>query len=126
MPVLLDTHAFLWWTQDDERMSAPARQAIADSECYLSIASCWEVAIKISLGKLRLDRPVAQFFAEQLLACGISLLPIEFRHAMRVATLRFHHRDPFDRMKVAQALEERLSIISADAAYDRYGIERIW
>lgn len=126
MPVLLDTHAFLWWTQDDARLSGPARQAIADSECYLSMAGCWEVAIKVSLGKLQLDRPVAQFFAEQLLACGVSLLPIEFRHAMRVAGLPFHHRDPFDRLLAAQAIEERLAIVSADTAYDQYGVKRIW
>jgi PIN domain nuclease of toxin-antitoxin system len=126
VPVLLDTHAFLWWTQDDVRLSAPARQAVADSGCYLSMAGCWEVAIKVSLGKLRLDRPVAQFFAEQLLASGVSLLPIEFRHVMRVAGLPFHHRDPFDRMMAAQALEERLSVVSADTAFDRYGIDRIW
>jgi PIN domain nuclease of toxin-antitoxin system len=126
MPVLLDTHAFLWWTQDDPQLSAPARQAIADSDCYLSLASCWETAIKVSLGRLRFDRPVAQFFAEQLLASGVTLLPIEFRHVMRVAALPFHHRDPFDRLRIAQALEEKLAIVSADAAYDRYGITRIW
>lgn len=126
MVVLLDSHAFLWWTQDDIQLSVRARQAIADSECYLSLASCWEVALKVSLGKLRLDRPVVQFFAEQLQACGVSLLPIEFRHAMRVATLPFHHRDPFDRLLAAQALEERLAIVSADAVLEQYGVERIW
>jgi len=126
MAVVLDTHAFLWWTQNDVRLSARARKAIANSECYLSLASCWEAAIKVSLGKLRLDRPVAQFFTEQLLACGISLLPIEFRHVVRVAVLPFHHRDPFRRLLTAQALEEGLTIISADAAFDRYGVKRTW
>jgi len=124
--VLLDTHAFLWWTQDNPRLSVEARRAIMDSECYLSLGSCWEVAIKVSLGRLEFDRPVQQFFAEQLLACGISLLPIEFRHVMRVVQLPFHHRDPFDRLLDAQALEERLSIVSADAAFDGYGIQRVW
>lgn len=126
MPVLLDTHAFLWWTQDDERLTLAARQAIADSDCYLSLASCWEVAIKVSLGRLQFDRPVALFFTEQLPANGISLLPIEFRHVMAVASLPFHHRDPFDRLLAAQAAAEKLSIVSADAVFDAYGVARIW
>jgi len=126
MAVLLDTHAFLWWTQDDARLSTRAREAISDSECYLSMASCWEVAIKVSLGRLRFDRPVAQFFAEQLLASGVSLLPIEFRHVMRIAQLPFHHRDPFDRILVAQALEEDLPIVSSDTAFDAYDAQRVW
>jgi len=126
MPVLLDTHAFLWWTADDERLTVAAHQAIADSECYLSLASCWEVATKVSLGRLQFDRPVAQFFAEQLPANGISLLPIEFRHVMAVASLPFHHRDPFDRLLAAQAAAEKLSIVSADAVFDAYGIARFW
>jgi PIN domain nuclease of toxin-antitoxin system len=124
--ILLDTHAFLWWTQDDSRLSASARQTIADSECFLSMASCWEVAIKVSLKRLQFDRPVTQFFAEQLLACGISLLPIEFRHVMRIVQLPFHHRDPFDRLLIAQAVEEGLGIVSIDAAFDAYGASRIW
>jgi PIN domain nuclease of toxin-antitoxin system len=124
--ILLDTHAFLWWTQDDVRLSLAARQAIADSECFLSLASCWEVAIKVSLKRLQFDRSITQFFAEQLLACGISLLPIEFRHVMRVAQLPFHHRDPFDRLLVAQAIEEGLGIVSVDSAFDAYGTSRIW
>lgn len=126
MTVLLDTQAFLWWTQDDPQLSSAARQTIAASECLLSLASCWEVAIKASLNRIQFDRPLAQFFTEQLLACGISLLPIEFRHAMRVAQLPFHHRDPFDRLLVAQAIEERLEIVSSDSAFDAYGISRLW
>jgi PIN domain nuclease of toxin-antitoxin system len=97
--ILLDTHTFLWWTQDDPRLSDIARQAIAGSDCFLSLVSCWEVAIevaiKVSLKRLEFDRPITQFFAEQLLACGISVLPIEFRHVMRVTQLQFYHRDPF-------------------------------
>jgi PIN domain nuclease of toxin-antitoxin system len=126
MAVLLDTQAFLWWTQDDPRLSGDARQAIADSECFLSLASCWEVAIKASLNRIQFDRPLAQFFTEQLLACGISLLPIAFRHTMRVAQLPFHHRDLFDRLLAAQAIEEGLAIVSIDAAFDAYGISRLW
>jgi PIN domain nuclease of toxin-antitoxin system len=124
--ILVDTHAFLWWTLDDSRLSKAARQAVATSECYFSIASCWEVAIKASLNRIRFDRPISQFFTEQLLACGVSLLSIEFRHVMRVAKLSFHHRDPFDRLLIAQAMEERLAVVSADASFDGYGVARVW
>ena len=126
MPVLLDTHVFLWWTEDNPKLSARARQTIIDSDCCLSLASCWEMAIKLSLEKIQFDRPLAQFLTEQLLASGVSLLPIDFRHIMRVARLPFHHRDPFDRLLAAQAIEERFSLISADPCYDSYPVQRIW
>jgi PIN domain nuclease of toxin-antitoxin system len=126
LAVLLDTHAFLWWTQNDSRLSKPARGAIVDSDRRLSLASCWELAIKVSLKRIGFDQPLNQFLTEQMLANGISLLPIEFRHVMRLAQLPFHHRDPFDRLLVAQALEEGLSLVSADPAFDAYGVARIW
>ena len=124
--MLLDTHAFLWWTQNDSRLSKPARDAIVDSDRRLSLASCWELAVKVSLNRIGFDQPLNQFLTEQMLANGISLLPIEFRHVMRLAQLPFHHRDPFDRLLVAQALEEGLSLVSADPAFDAYGVARIW
>ena len=126
MAVLLDTHAFLWWTQNDSRLSKPARDAIVDSDRRLSLASCWELAVKVSLNRIGFDQPLSKFLTEQMLANGISLLPIEFRHVMRLAQLPFHHRDPFDRLLVAQALEEGLSLVSADPAFDAYGVARIW
>jgi PIN domain nuclease of toxin-antitoxin system len=126
MRILIDTHAFLWWVQDDPKLSRSARKAITGGDCYLSLASCWETAIKVSLDRLRLDRPLTQFFAEQLPANGITLLPIEFRHVMRVAELPFHHRDSFDRLLIAQALEESLSIVSIDEQFDAYPARRIW
>jgi PIN domain nuclease of toxin-antitoxin system len=125
-PVLLDTHALLWWISDDRRISAKARKAIAGGDCYFSLAGCWECAIKVSLKRLDLDRPVAQFLKEELAVNGIALLPIEFRHAMRVAHLPFHHRDPFDRLLIAQAIEEDFSLISADRTFDAYGVTRVW
>jgi PIN domain nuclease of toxin-antitoxin system len=128
MRVLLDTHVFLWWTQDARALSRRARAVIADpgTECLLSLASGWEMAIKLSLGKLRLARPIAQFVPEQLAANGFGQLPIDFRHVARVATLPFHHRDPFDRLLAAQALEEKLSLVSADPVFRRYGVTRVW
>jgi PIN domain nuclease of toxin-antitoxin system len=126
--VLLDTHAFLWWIGDAAELSTRARQTIASpaTECFFSAASCWEIAIKTSIGKLELDGLVERFIPSQLVANGFQELPIDIRHAARVARLPFHHRDPFDRLLVSQALEEGLAIVSADAIYARYGIKRIW
>jgi PIN domain nuclease of toxin-antitoxin system len=126
--LLLDTHVFLWWLADAPELSTPARRAIADvgNTCYLSLASCWEMAIKSSLGKLRLARPVERFVSEQLAANGFHLLNIELRHTALVETLPFHHRDPFDRLLIAQALTEKLTMVSADSAFTTYGVNLVW
>ncbi len=128
MRLLLDTHTFLWWVQNARALSKRARAAIAEpaNECLLSLASCWEIAIKRSLGKLKLSAPIERFIPEQLMANGFRQLDIGFRHIARVAGLAFHHRDPFDRLLVAQALEEGLTIVSADAVFRKYGVKRIW
>lgn len=128
MRLLLDTHTFLWWLADDPALSEPARSAIANSrnECFLSMASCWELAMKCSLGKLRLSQPVERFIPDQLSENGFQLLPIEFRHVAKVETLPFHHRDPFDRLLVGQALVEKMTIVSVDAVLAEYGVRCIW
>jgi PIN domain nuclease of toxin-antitoxin system len=128
MQLLLDTHAFLWWIGDAAELSKTARNAIgrAENECLLSVASCWEMAIKTSLGKLVLSQPVERFIPEQLAANGFRLLGIDFRHCARVESLPFHHRDPFDRLLVAQALGEKLAIVSRDGTLSKYGVKRIW
>lgn len=128
MRLLLDTHAFLWWIADDARLSNRARSAIANrkDECFVSLASCWEMAIKVSLDKLTLAAPVDRFVPEQLATNGFGLLPIEFAHVARVARLAFHHRDPFDRLLTAQALIEDLALVSADPIFRRYGVKRVW
>ena len=128
MRLLLDTHVFLWWVTDAPELSRRARRAIADSksECLLSVASCWEMAIKAGLGKLELSGRIDRFLPQQMASNGIRELPVEMRHATRVARLPFHHRDPFDRLLAAQALEEGLSIVSADHIFKRYGLTRIW
>ncbi len=126
--LLLETHAFLWWVDDAPELSAAARRAIADgnNECYLSVASCWEMAIKSSLGKLKLAKSVERFVSEQITANGFSLLNIELRHAAKVEKLPFHHRDPFGRLLIAQAMTEKLTIISADGNFSHYGVKVIW
>jgi PIN domain nuclease of toxin-antitoxin system len=92
----------------------------------VSIASGWEIAIKVSLGKLRVDGALDRFLPEQLAANGFQPLAIDLKHAARVATLPFHHRDPFDRLLVAQALEEELTVATADPVFAKYGVKRVW
>ena len=128
MRLLLDTQAFLWWVQDARELSRSARAAIGAgrNESLLSLASCWEMGIKLSIGKLRLPTALERFIPEQLAVNGFRQLDIGFRHVARVASLPFHHRDPFDRLLVAQALEEDLTVVSADVVFRKYGVRRLW
>jgi len=128
MRLLLDTHAFLWWVQGSRQLSRRARSSIGSgrNECFFSLASAWEMAIKLSLGDLRLEGSLERFLPEQLAANGFLPLAIDMRHVSRVSGMPFHHRDPFDRLLAAQALEERLAIVSTDAVYEKYGVKRIW
>lgn len=128
MRLLLDTHAFLWWIEDAPALSRKARAAIADpqNQCLLSLVSSWEMAIKLSLGKLKLPEAIERFIPEQLAANGFSQLQIDFRHVAKVAALPFHHRDPFDRLLVAQAIEETLPVVTSDSVFTKYGVKRIW
>ncbi len=126
--LLLDTHAFLWWISDDPRLSRPAREAIADGRnaVFLSAASAWEMAIKSGLGRLRLPEDLEAFLAEQLRANGFKPLPVTLSHALAVRQLPDHHKDPFDRMLVAQAIREDLTLVSGDAEIARYPVPRLW
>jgi PIN domain nuclease of toxin-antitoxin system len=125
---LLDTHAFLWWVEGTPALGRRARAAVAnpDNEVFLSMASCWELAIKLSLGKLRLTQRLDRFIPEQVTVNSFSLLPIELRHVVGVADLAFHHRDPFDRVLAAQALQDQLAIVSSDRVFRKYGVTVIW
>ena len=128
MKLLLDTHAFLWWVAASGELSRKSRSAVesARNECFVSVASGWEIAIKASLGKLRIEGALDRFLPEQLAANGFQPLAIDLKHAARVATLPFHHRDPFDRLLIAQALEEELAVVTADPVFAKYGVTRIW
>ena len=116
MNFLLDTHAFLWWINDDSRLSLPAREIIStrENELFLSAASGWEISIKSQIGRLRLPGIPAEFVSRQLSLNGIRALPISMSHALHYHALPMLHRDPFDRMIVAQAQVEKLPILSAD------------
>jgi len=126
--LLLDTHTFLWWIDDAPELSEAARQAIsnADNECFLSVASCWEMAIKSSLGKLSLSKPLDRFVLDQITENGFLLLNIELSHAAKVESLPFHHRDPFDRLLISQAISDELTLVSADRRFLHYGVKLIW
>ena len=128
MNLLLDTHTFLWFIADNPKLSSTACALIADANnrIYLSVASLWEMAIKISLGKLRLAQPFGVLLPQQLNLNHIDLLNITVEHAAVVATLPFHHRDPFDRLLIAQATAEAMPIVGSDAAFDAYPSTRLW
>jgi PIN domain nuclease of toxin-antitoxin system len=126
--LLLDTHAFLWWVEGTPALGRRARAEVSDpdNEVYFSVASCWELAIKLSLGKLRLTQSLERFIPEQLTRNGFALCGLEFRHVAAVAGLPFHHRDPFDRVLAAQALLDGLAIVSADRVFRKYGVAVVW
>ncbi|MDD9990645.1 MAG: type II toxin-antitoxin system VapC family toxin [Rhodospirillales bacterium] len=128
MRVLLDTHALLWWVEDSPHLSASARKVVADeaNEILVSAASAWEIATKYRLGKL----PEAEAVATDVVGCiadeGFEALAISVADAERAGRLPGIHRDPFDRMIIAQALGHDLAIVSVDATFDRYGVNRLW
>jgi len=128
MRVLLDTHVFLWWVEGDRALPAKARAALADqeNECLISLVSAWELAIKAGLGKLKLALPVKRYIVEHAAANGFRMLDIRMAHIGRVETLAAHHGDPFDRLLIAQAIEEKLPVVSADPVFRKYGVKRIW
>ena len=128
MRLLLDTHTCLWFLHGDAELSGTARRLIEDmdNQRLVSLASLWEISIKMSLGKLLAGREFNDLFPRQLTANAMDLLPIKVGHIARVASLPLHHRDPFDRLLIAQSLEENLPILSADPAFDAYGVQRIW
>ena len=128
MKLLLDTHSFLWFIGGSSRLSRNARMLIEDvsNQSVLSLASIWEIAIKVSIGKLSLGQTFETFIPQQMSLNGIGLLEISFPHTAVVATLPFHHRDPFDRLLIAQAIVEQIPIVSCDTALGRYAITRLW
>lgn len=128
MRALLDTHAFLWWITDDPRLPPRVRGIIGDGEnkLYLSAASGWEMAIKARIGKLELPGSLESFISEQLAANEIIPLPVQMIHALHVYNLPEYHRDPFDRLLIAQGMLENLYILTADQEIARYPVKTIW
>ena len=128
MSLLLDTCVLLWFLSNDPQLSATAKAAIEDpaNVRWLSPGSLLEIALKVRIGKLPLARPFGTLFPAELLANDIHLLPLEAKHVEPLTTLPLHHRDPFDRLIAATALVEGLTVVSVDAAFDAYGLTRLW
>lgn len=127
MNLLLDTNAFLWFCEDNPNLSSIGKQYIENpnNTSFISMASLWEIAIKMSLGKLKLKIPFKKF-VELVEDNGFKILSITFEHTLTVSTLEFHHRDPFDRILISQGIVEDIPIITADCTFDKYKINRIW
>jgi PIN domain nuclease of toxin-antitoxin system len=125
MRILLDTHAWLWCLEEPQRLNRTARNLVndPDNQLFLSVASAWEMAIKYALGKLPLPAPPVEFIPSRLARDGVLGLPVNLSHALRVAALPHHHRDPFDRLLVAQAQVERLTLLTADPHFRMYDVE---
>ena len=128
MKAILDSHSFYWFAEDAPQMSDDIKRLIenAQTESFLSVASVWELAIKAASGKLLLASPPEIYFAGVIQTNGFALLPITFDHVLLAAKLPMHHRDPFDRLIIAQSLLENIPIISVDTVFDAYGVTRIW
>ena len=128
MRALLDTHAFLWWVDDDARLSAFARATIADgdNQILVSVVSAWEILLKVGLGRLTIDEAAGERIPEQIDANAFEVLPVHLRHALRLTQLPAVHRDPFDRMLAAQALEEDVALITGDPRLAEYPVRVVW
>ncbi len=128
MQILFDTHAFLWWIEDDPQLSDVARAAIEDgaNELFFSAASGWEIAIKTQIGKLRLPENLEQFVIGQLHRNDFTVLPIHLSHTLHTYSLPLLHRDPFDRILIAQGVIEQMPLLTIDPQVSQYGVETIW
>jgi PIN domain nuclease of toxin-antitoxin system len=126
MRVLLDTHTFLWAVTDEKKLSRSAHNVIASSESWWSVVSLWESLQKAQTGKLRLPMPAGPFLTSELSLNHVRLLPVTLSHVLRVEELPLHHRDPFDRLLIAQSIEEGWPIVTADPWFGRYPVQVIW
>lgn len=128
MTLLVDTQCWLWMLADPDRLSRRARRLIASNrgELYLSAASAWEIAIKYGIGKLRLPADPVEYVTSRMEPSGVASLPIMHAHALQVARLPPHHRDPFDRLIVAQAQVEKLAVLTSDRQLEPYDIRIEW
>ena len=128
MKLLLDTHALLWYYLGDSQLSVPARNAIEDgsNDKFVSPASYWEIAIKIALGKYRLSESYDDFIQHSIFDNGFRILSVRPRHTSELIGLPRHHDDPFDRLIIAQAIREKMSIVGCDAAFSQYPVPLVW
>ncbi len=127
MKALLDTHTLLWAISDDPRLSRRAKQIFTGpNDLFFSVASIWEILIKVKTGKLPLPDPVGPYLVKKLRDNRIEVLPIKLDHVLKIEKLTVHHRDPFDRILVAQSIEEKCPLITADPIFERYPVNVVW
>jgi PIN domain nuclease of toxin-antitoxin system len=128
MRLLLDTHAFLWFIQGNQNLSETARNLIEDqgNQKLLSIASLWEMSIKVSIGKLDVGMTIAELLSREVYGNGFEVLAIQANHLDKLTKLVFHHKDPFDRLMIAQALAERMPVVTKDVAFKCYTVSLLW
>jgi PIN domain nuclease of toxin-antitoxin system len=128
MKLLLDSHAFIWWDEEPSRLSAAARSACLNFEnsLVLSVASVWEMQLKLMLGKLRLRKPLRELIDDQIRENGLEMLPVNLEHVLALESLPPHHKDPFDRLLVSQAITEKWHLVSHDPEVAKYPVKRIW
>lgn len=128
MNFLIDTHCWLWWLSEPERLNPTARRRIANrrNAIFFSAGSAWEIAIKAGLGKLKLSEPAADYVPTRVSGQGMIPLPINQRHALQLERMPLHHRDPFDRILIAQAQIEGLAVLTADPQFRSYDVKILW
>ena len=127
MKALLDTHTFLWAISGNEKLSRRAEQIfVGPSDLWLSVASLWEILIKVQIGKFALPVPAGPYLVKKLAENRIETLPVRLDHVLRVETLPMHHHDPFDRILIAQSIEEGWPVVTSDSAFERYPVRVIW
>jgi PIN domain nuclease of toxin-antitoxin system len=127
MKALLDTHAFLWAIAEERKLSRRAQQIFSGpNHLWLSVVSIWEILIKVQVGKLALPEPAGPYVVRKLAENRIEVLEVRLDHILRIESLPSHHRDPFDRMLMAQSLEEKLPLITSDPLFEKYEVELIW
>lgn len=128
MDYLLDTHTLLWIVTDDSQLSNKVRKIFLDeqNEIYISVASLWEIAIKVSLKRLELGQSLTDFYYKHVIGNKIKLIDLKVEHLVVLETLVFHHRDPFDRLIICQSMVEKIPILSNDKVFSKYPIKRIW
>jgi PIN domain nuclease of toxin-antitoxin system len=126
MKILIDTHVFLWGLTAESRLSQNVRSLLPVADVWMSVASIWEIITKVQVGKLTLPSPAGPFLTAKLASNGVSVLPITLDHVLRIESLELYHRDPFDRVLIAQSIEEKLPLVTADPHFERYPVEVIW
>ncbi|MBN1290433.1 MAG: type II toxin-antitoxin system VapC family toxin [Candidatus Latescibacteria bacterium] len=128
MKYLIDTHVLLWIITEDKKLSDIVKQIYLNSEneIFFSLACIWEMAIKISLGKIFIDQPLDKFIDKYIKGSNIEILMIDLQDVIKIETLPFFHRDPFDRLIIAQSIEKDIPILSSDSIFDAYTVKRIW